>query len=232
MSILDTRRVAVRSRGTGGPRPALVQAAGLLLFLFIPLVLFLFVRHPEPIGASLLGGLALMVGHRFLARRYMLRVLPVKCIWCNRLLPATLDGSTRTLDLAAGGQVQPVRCCAEHLAPASRFFAFLQAGRWPLRAGIFLPLVALLAGLAAAALGWPRPLAAVTPWFLVVVGVTVNVAAAGYLLMPAGGSRAPVAVPFPIHNFFLLGVRTLLWVFRLVGLWWIYQGASALWPVA
>src|ERR1700730_3465271 len=158
MSTSDSRRVAVRSGGAGGHRPAVVQLTGLLLFLFIPLVLFLFVRPPEPVGASLVAGLALIAGHRFLARPYMARVLPVKCIWCNRLLPATLDGSTRILDLRGGGEVRAVRGGAEHFAPASRFFAFLHAGRWPLRAGIFLPLLALLAALPAAALGWgPAP---------------------------------------------------------------------------
>jgi hypothetical protein len=230
MSTSDSRRVAVRSGRAGSHRPAVVQLTGLLLFLCIPLVLFLFVRHPEPVGASLVAGLALIAGHRFLARTYMARVLPIKCIWCNRLLPAMLDGSTRTLDLRAGDEVRAVRCCAGHFAPASRFFAFLHAGRWPLRAGIFLPLLALLAALAAAAFGWGRPLPVATAWFLLVVGVTVNVAASGYLLLPAGGSRASIPVPFPLHNFFLLGVRSLLWIFRLVGLWWIYQGASSLWP--
>jgi hypothetical protein len=24
-----------------------------------------------------------------------------------------------------------------------------------------------------------------------------------------------------VHNFYLLGIRAILWVFRLVGLWWI-----------
>ena len=196
------------------------------------MVLFLFVRHPEPVGLSLAAGVALMLGHRLLARPYMARVLPVKCVWCNWALPAVLDGTTRTLDLLAGGQVQAVRCCAGHLAPATLFFAFLQAGRWPLRAGIFLPLLALLAALAAAALGWGRPpLPAATAWFRLAVGVTVNVVALGYLLMPQPSSRAAIPVPFPVHNFFLLGVRNLLWIFRLVGLWWIVQGAASLWPM-
>jgi hypothetical protein len=49
----------------------------------------------------------------------------------------------------------------------------------------------------------------------------VNVAALGYF---ASLEQPPLSVPFPVHNFFLLGVRNLLWVFRLVGLWWIWQG--------
>jgi hypothetical protein len=38
----------------------------------------------------------------------------------------------------------------------------------------------------------------------------------------------PAHVPFPAHNLFLLGVRNLLWIFRLVGAWWIVRGALAL----
>lgn len=212
-----------------GPRvPALrragIQAAGLALFLFIPLVLFLFVRHPRPVAASLAAGLALMLGHRLLARPYMERVLPIKCVWCNRVVPAALDSSTRTLDLAAGGTIQPARCCAAHLAPAARFFALLAAARWVLRGGIFIPLALLLAALAAAGLGWPAALPAATALFQLAVGFTVLAASLAYPAMPGPASRAAIAVPFPVHNFFLLGVRNLLWIFRLVGLWWVYAG--------
>jgi hypothetical protein len=34
--------------------------------------------------------------------------------------------------------------------------------------------------------------------------------------------------PFPLHNFFLLGIRNTLWVFRVVGLWWLADGAISL----
>ena len=39
----------------------------MLLFLFIPLVLFLYVQHPAPVGLSLAAGVVLMLGHRLLA---------------------------------------------------------------------------------------------------------------------------------------------------------------------
>lgn len=190
----------------------------MLLFLFIPLVLFLFVRHPEPAGASLIAGVVLMVGHRRLARPYMERVLPVKCAWCNRVLPA---GEGETLDLLSGGREIRARCCAGHREPAARFFAFLESWRWPLRLGIFVPLLILLVSLAFTAFGQRVPLADATALFQLVVGITVNLAALGSLLTPA---RASTTVPFPVHNFFLLGVRNLLWVFRLVGIWWIWVG--------
>ena len=136
-------------------------------------------------------------------------------------MPARGDA---TLELHTGAGVIQARCCPEHRRPAAKFFTFLHAWRWPLRLGIFLPLLFLLAALAASAAGQPAPVDLATAWFKLVVGVTVNVAALGYL---ASREHAPVSVPFPVHNFFLLGVRNLLWVFRLVGLWWIWQGITA-----
>lgn len=203
--------------------PLRAQATGVLLFLFIPLVLFLFVRHPEPVAASLAAGIVLMLGHRFLARPYMERSLPVKCVWCNRILPA---GEGDTLELGTGERQIQARCCSGHREPAAKFFSFLAAWRWPLRAGIFVPLLILLGTLAAAAFGRQAPVENATALFRLIVGITVNLAAFGYLAMPAARDRLPMAVPFPLHNFFLLGVRNLLWVFRLVGVWWIWQGLS------
>lgn len=198
-------------------QPLKVQATGVLLFLFIPVVLFLFVRHPEPIWASLIAGVVLMMGHRLLARPYMERVLPVKCIWCNRVPPAQ---GGETLELRS---IQ-ARCCPDHRQSAAQFFAFLDSWRWILRAGIFIPLLLLLATLAALAVGAfgvEPPVEEVTAFFKLAVGITVNLAAFGYLFVQG---RSSAAVPFPVHNFFLLGVRNLLWVFRLVGIWWIWQG--------
>lgn len=218
-----TLRSPKPSPAVTAPNRALVYATGVLLFLFIPLVLFLFVRHPEPVGGSLLAGVALMIGHRFLARPYMARVLPVKCVWCNRVLGEGVE--TAALPVRSGGRTLPARCCAAHRPPAAKLFSFLHAWRWPLRLGIFVPLLFLLTSLAASAAGQPAPVDLATTWFKLIVGLTVNVAAFGYLASP---EREPLEVPFPVHNFFLLGVRNLLWIFRLVGIWWIWQGLSSL----
>jgi hypothetical protein len=210
--------MAILEPSAQAPRPALLQVTGVVLFLFIPLVLFLFVRHPEPVGVSLAAGVALMLGHRFLARPYMARALPVKCVWCNRVLA---DVPAGTLELRSGDKTLEARCCVRHRRPAAKFFSFLSAWRWPLRLGIFAPLLFLLVALTVSAAGQPAPVSLATAWFKLVVGVTVNVAAFGYL---TAGEQTPLAVPFPAHNFFLLGIRNLLWIFRLVGLWWLWQG--------
>jgi hypothetical protein len=216
------------SPSAAGPSPVRLTVAGVILFLFIPLVLFLFVRHPAPIALSLAAGVVLMIGHRRVARPYMERVLPWKCVWCNRVLPRTdaagKAAGTDLVELEAGKHVLSARCCTAHRDPAVRFFSFLQAWRWPLRLGIFVPLLLLLVALAATAAGRQVPLDGATALFQLVIGITVNVAALGYLFVRPRAT--PVAVPFPVHNFFLLGVRILLWIFRLVGIWWIWKGVS------
>jgi hypothetical protein len=159
-----------------------------------------------------------MVGHRFLARPYMRRVLTAKCLWCNLALPPA-EGVA--FALRAGQETLTARSCPAHRSPLASFFGFLAAARWPLRLGIFVPLLVLVGTLAAAAAGEEARLPAATAFFKLAIGVTVHIAALGALL---GRERELPAVPFPAHNFFLLGVRNLLWIFRLVGVWWIVQG--------
>jgi hypothetical protein len=196
------------------------QALGVALFLFIPLVLFLLVRHPEPVGVSLVAGLVLIVVHRFLARPYMRAVRARKCLWCNgRPRPR---GEELALATAGGELVASV--CPRHDERARSFFKFLERARLPLRLGIFVPLLALIAALAAASFGELRYVDAAVAFFQLAVGVTVNVAALGYLAARPAAADVVPRVPFPAHNFFLLGVRNLLWVFRLVGIWWIARG--------
>jgi hypothetical protein len=204
-----------------------LQAAGIGLFLFIPVVLVLFVRHPEPIGASLIAGVVLMLGHRFVARPYFERVRGAKCIWCNRWLEGREGaGEPERLEVEAGGSAVGFVACPGHAEPARRFFAWVDERRLLLRLGIGLPLVALLAALAAAAFGHGERLAEATSWFRLVIGITVNVASMGPFVPPArtGVPRAA----FPLHNFSLLGVRAILWIFRLIGIWWIAAGGLEL----
>jgi hypothetical protein len=206
------------------------QLQGISLFLFIPLVLFFFVRHPEPLALWIPLACVIMIGHRSLARPYAAQAVPIKCIWCNRVLPRSLDSASASFDLAAGGIVVPVRTCRQHARPASRFFRFLWAGRLPFRIGIFIPLLLLLVSLGkgiAGDRGW-IPLATVV--FQLAVALTVNFIALGPWMSAKVGNPSPIPVPFPLHNFYLLGVRTLLWLFRLVGLWWVLVVFLHPWP--
>jgi hypothetical protein len=205
-----------------------LHLAGWLLFLFIPLVLFLYVRHPRPLWASLAAGVLLMSGHRFLARPFMHRVRPVRCVWCSRWLADGGAPASEAVVETRGGPLA-LLTCARHEQPTRRFFTLLDRLRLPLALAIFLPLLALLLSLAWAAFD-PAPadlarLATATAVFQLAVGLAVNAAAWGYLAAPPAGR---LRVAFPLHNFYLLGIRTLLWVFRIVGILWIFQGLRAL----
>jgi hypothetical protein len=205
-------------------RRILVPAVGLLLFGFIPLVLYLYVGHPEPLWLSLVAGVLVMLGHRFLARPYMRWARPQRCLWCGRVPPRE---PAERLPVEAGGGGFEAVCCQGHAVRAARFFAFVDDWRWPLRIGIFLPLLFLLGSLVADAAGREAaPVELATDLFRLAVGLTVNLAAWGWLAV----RRAPetARVPFPVHNFYLLGVHALLWVFRVIGVWWIWMGARGL----
>jgi len=41
------------------------------------------------------------------------------------------------------------------------------------------------------------------------------------------GIAVDPAIDFPPHNLFLLGVAATLWIFRIVGLFWLAQGVVA-----
>jgi hypothetical protein len=213
-------------------RPLAATIFGIVLFLFIPVVLFLFVAHPAPVAGSLAGGLVLMAGHRFLARPYMLAARPYKCVWCNRVFAERVDeqpdaarAPQRAVELAQGGSLPPLELltCAAHVAPTQRFFAFVDRCRLPLRIGIGLPLGLLLGALVALAAGLGDWTEGATALFQLAVGLTVHLAALGPWL---GALQPQSRAAFPVHNFYLLGIRAILWIFRLVGIWWIVVGGS------
>ncbi|MEO8276483.1 MAG: hypothetical protein ABI639_09695 [Thermoanaerobaculia bacterium] len=207
-------------------RPPAQSLLGIGLFLFIPLVLFLFVAHPPPFALSLGAGIALMVGHRFLALPYMQRMRARKCVWCNRFFTAGRTGEV-AVELASPASAArlDLLACSAHVDRTQRFFAFLDRARLPLRLGIGGPLLLLLGTLAAAAGGARGALdhlEATTQTFRLIVGLTVNVAAAGWFFTPPRRTARPA---FPVHNFYLLGIAAILWIFRLVGIVWIFLGA-------
>ncbi|MEM1180634.1 MAG: hypothetical protein AAGM22_19970 [Acidobacteriota bacterium] len=209
------------TRPDGTPPAWRDHLLGIGLFLFIPCVLYLFVAQPEPIALSLAVGVTLMVGHRRLARPYMRSVAPRICLWTHRRLDTE---SAADFTVATGAGPQAARCLARHRDDIGRFLTFLRLFRPLLAAGIFGPLLLLLGTTATVALGFRPllPLELVTAIFQLSVGLTVNLAAYGYLAIRRIDPE--LSVGFPAHNFFLLGIRALLWIFRVVGILWIVRG--------
>lgn len=194
---------------------------GVVLFLPIPFVLYLFVVQPRPLDRSLAIGVMVMIAHRFVARPYMRRIAERRSLWTG--LPTAEPGR---VELRLGSSSLVAAVSTHHRERLLRFFAFLQRWRWAIRAGIFLPLLSLLVCLALAANGTPTPLGTITGFFQLAVGTTV--AAAAFLWPLERLPREPIVPAVPVHTFFLLGVVPLLWIFRLVGLWWIWKGLSYL----
>lgn len=203
---------------------------GVLLFLFVPLVLFLFLRQPLGPGWSMALGLAIMFGHRFVAQPWMAKFADVRCLWCGRI------GTAETVPVVAGGRAWQMQACSEeHAASIRRFLAFVFRFRLPIALGIFVPLAWLVGASCAAAAGHVLlPHATTALLFRVVVAATVLVASLAPVLPDGLGhghapaatpalaaSHEPARCPFPLHNLFLLGIANTLWVFRVVGAWWL-----------
>lgn len=194
---------------------------GVVLFLFIPLVLILYLRMPFGLAPSVLGGIVIMLAHRLVARPWMERRLGERCFWCGT--PVGPDAVVAPFH-SRDATIEARTCTASHRDRLHAFGRTVAATRLLLAVLIVVPVAlylvnALLAmahvtavPLEAAKWGFKIPIA------LAVVGLS--------FLWPAGFRMTrPPAIDFPAHNLFLLGVRNTFWVFRLVGIWWLAEGA-------
>ncbi len=196
---------------------------GVLLFAFIPLVLVLFLRQPIGPGASVAAGLVIMLGHRFLAAPWMARHAAERCLWCGR----AAGGGTRFVVNSGGRSWTMTACGPAHRSLSGRFLTFVGRCRAPIAIGIFVPLALLLAGSLAIAAGCRVVAHEWNAWqFRTIVAFTVAGASVAYPAVKLPDE--PLRCPFPLHNLFLLGIRQTLWIFRLVGAWWIVGGSLML----
>jgi len=185
---------------------------GILLFLFIPLVLYLFLRFPFGIPISFLIAIVIMFGHRLIARPFFLSHRSERCFWCGK------SGRSRSELNVDSINIQACReSCAEK---TKRFLAFCRNNRIWIGAGIFLPLIWYVVTMLLVSFGmftfpveWNRFI------FQFVISCTVVTISFAYRRsMPAEN----IGFPFPLHNLFLLGAKNILLVFRYVGIWWIF----------
>lgn len=188
-----------------------VYVKGLLLFLFIPFVLYMFLRYPLGIPLSFGIALPVMFLHRFAARPFMMKHKNRRCIWCGR----TADDETFSI-----GDTLFTACSVKHKTLTARFAGFADRFRIPIAAGIFIPLAVYII------LTLLRPFGAdlLPPeWsrFIFRSGIAVTVVSVSLFYRTAKIPDETPSFPFPIHNLFLLGIRETLWIFRIVGVWWI-----------
>ena len=196
------------------PKPVTIHVAGVLLFLFIPLVLFLFLRFPWGILPSFTAALVVMFSHRFAAIPFMNRFRSHRCLWCGR------TGRERTVIPVRAGKLAAFQFCTDRCGSnALRFFDFCMTYKNLLRPGIFLPLAWYVATMLMSGVGildfpveWNR--------FIFQFGIACSVVSVSFLYGKGKETDQP-SFAFPIHNLFLLGIRNTLVIFRYVGIWWI-----------
>jgi hypothetical protein len=193
------------------------RATGVLLFLAVPLVLVLLLRMPLGLPASVLAGIAIMATHGLVARPFMERHLAERCFWCGRDLPAgglPAPFRSRSRTIAARA------CGLEHAERTAAFARIAAAGRAVAIVLIAIP-VAVYVLNAVLAIGGREflPLDAARLIFKVPVAAAVVTASFAW---PLGArlDREP-AIDVPPHNLSLLGIGWTLWVFRIVGLYWL-----------
>lgn len=201
------------------------RLAGLLLFLPVPVVLWLFSRQPLGPWASLGLGLLLVATHRLYARPFALARAARRCLWCGGHAGA---GPWLALREPAG-QTRWRACGETHEGPLRRTLGWAAQRRRFLAVGILGALAAFLA-LALAAASGAAEIGQGDAVACLRFGVALTVLPFGWLAPARGdGSAAGERLPFPVHIQALIGTRSVVWLFRLVGLWWL---AAAVWQLA
>jgi hypothetical protein len=199
------------------PSSLLIHLTGAFLFLFIPLVLFLFLRYPFGIRWSFAIAILVMFSHRLVAIPFMNKYRSRRCFWCGRTARPRLG-----LEVDAGKPLGFELCKDGCFSQAKRFFEFCERHKRKLRATIFLPLLWYIGSMLLVSFSiFSFP----ADWnnFIFRFFIACTVVAISFLYQTGKETENP-RFPFPIHNLFLLGARNTLWVFRIVGIWWILAG--------
>ncbi|OGF65204.1 MAG: hypothetical protein A2Y62_17725 [Candidatus Fischerbacteria bacterium RBG_13_37_8] len=194
----------------------IMNIKGLLLFLFIPVTLVLFLLFPFGVLISVLLGLGIMFFHRLIARPYMKYYHAKKCLWCNAPFK---NASSLKINVEEGKNVQEFNSCSEKCKRGvQNFFRFTGAYRHMIKWGILIPLagylvIALLVSFEILALDMQW----VKNSFKAIIAILVVSVSFFYRV----GGAAELVFPLPVHNLLLLGIRNTLWIFRIVGIWWL-----------
>lgn len=198
---------------------------GILLFLPVPVVLFLFTRQPLGVGISLTAGAGLVLTHRLYARPFALSRARRRCLYCGA---SVSDGMPVSL-VEPLGTTQWSACTDAHARTLGRVFGWAERNGRLLLAGILGTLAVFLVATPLAARGWLGPLTPADTVAFFRLGVAVTVLPLGWLSASRGPLATEPKVPFPVHIQALIGTAAVLWLFRLIGLLWLAQG---LWHLA
>jgi hypothetical protein len=192
---------------------------GLLLFLPVPCVLWLFTQRPVGVVPSLTAGLLLVATHRLYARPFALARADRRCLWCG----AAVEGGTEIAVTEPFGPTRWRTCGDDHLRPLAGTLSFAGRHSLLLRVGILGSLGLFFAMVVASAVGHSGGLTMADATAAFRLGVAFSVLPLGWF-----GARSaamePYVPPFPVHIQALIGTRAVLWLFRWVGIAWLVLG--------
>jgi hypothetical protein len=189
---------------------------GVLVFLPVPAVLFLFTQAPLGPPASLVLGVAVRATHRLYARPFACARGDRRCLWC-----AGIAGTGPELIVEEPLGTTRWRACGEpHALRARRFLNWAGAHGRFVQVGILgTLLVFLVLGTVAAAAPAALRYADAVGLFRLGIAATVLPLALLGVRGTAGSER--LRTPFPVHIQALVGTATVVWLFRIVGLVWL-----------
>jgi hypothetical protein len=196
----------------------MTRTLGVLLFLPVPAVLWLFTRAPWGVPVSLGLGIALMLTHRLYARPFALRHAEARCLWCGGAA-----GAGPRLEVREPLGTTAWRACGTgHAECAARLLGWAEAHAGWLKAGILGTLAVFLPLALLADKGWLGGVTYLDAVNFFRLGISISVLTLA--LRFSGAAPAPLdrlRPPFPLHIQALIGSAAVLWLFRLVGLVWL-----------
>jgi hypothetical protein len=203
-----------------------LRLQGLALFLFIPVVLYLFLVQPlHPLGA-LLAGIVIMFAHRFIAAPFVDAHLDKRCVWSGAEIAPGCGYKVNS-----SGQVRTFNSYSDDVRDqAGRFFTFAQKFAWPLRIAILAPLAFYLVMESLRLAGHEITSHEINVLvFRGMIGLTTLTTFIAYrFVTPIPHMKGPVNFPFPVHNVALLGIAWTLLVFAGVGAYWVFRSVQTL----
>jgi hypothetical protein len=202
------------------------RLTGALLFLPVPLVLFLFTRAPLGILPSLAIGIVLALTHRLYARPWALARARQRCLFCGADVGAASRPSVElAIEDPLGGAIW-CACRAAHARALGAALAWADRRRGWLKLGILGTLLVFLVCGTASAFRSRFPWVFDDAVAFLRLDIALTVLPLGWLATRHGSTPiGPARAPFPLHVPALVGLRTVLWLFRLVGLLWLAQGS-------
>ncbi len=204
----------------------ITRIPGILIFLPVPLVLFLFTN--APLGLSRQGlltstglGVAVMLTHRLYARRYALARARRRCLWTGQ----AVDSGPLLVIEEPMGPTTWTASDGKRAVRLKRLFSWSWHHRLFIRIGILGTLALFLLLVLLIAFDRSGPIAHADAVAFFRIGIAVTVLPVGWLAAYRGDKDAtPIKAPFPVHIQALIGSWSVLWLFRLIGIVWLALG--------